>query len=165
MGFNGVSLTLLRFSVRPSSTGRETWVRMRSDASTCLRRWDLFSLMRSLRMPTFLVFGTSTGNVSFRLTVTFGLSLRMKQLSKRSCAGSDSLRGIKEVQRRKGEYILEGAFTQMCRSSSERSPAKSDDNLLLGLKGVPSVGGCLEARSSIGKDSETRKRLSSEAEV
>jgi serine/threonine protein kinase len=59
--------------------------------------------------------------------------------------------------------IPEGAFTQMCRLSSERSPAKSDNNLLLGLNGVPLLGSWLEARSSMRKDSETRKRSRSEA--
>ena len=51
----------------------------------------------------------------------------------------------------------------MCKSSSEVSRSHNEDNLLLGLNELPPVGGCLEARSSIGKDSETRKTLRSEA--
>ncbi len=53
------------------------------------------------------------------------------------------------------EDILGGAFTQMCRSSSERLPAKSKDNFLLVLKLLP-VGGRLKARSLIRKNPETR---------
>jgi hypothetical protein len=55
MGFNDASSMPLRISLRPSSTARETWVRMRSEASTCLKRWDFFSLIKSLRNPD--VFG------------------------------------------------------------------------------------------------------------
>ena len=46
------------------STGKETWLRMSFEAMTWLRRGDCFSLIRSLRMLTFLVFRISTVKTS-----------------------------------------------------------------------------------------------------
>ena len=101
-------------------------------------------------------------DINSRLNVAPDLSPRMKQLSRRSCAGSDSFEILEKFKLECSEDILGGTFTQICRSSSERSPANSEAIFLLGLK-LLLVGGCLDARLSLGNGSETRKTSRSEA--